>query len=230
MKTVSTCALAFIGFMASAPAFADDLEFSLVSAISTGINGPSCSADSVHLINAGTDVSLIFDSMNVTLPAGGPDRSLIATGNCRVTVKMNIPKGTYLTQATSTITGGVEKNKGAISSLYSSMFLMRTANATTPLLTAVGPYGLTLFAKKDYGAREIVSEALVSLTDTRTYGARDQKTMCNWTKSNAVSIAMLLQIGVTGVRSNPNTQTAIISIDSSDTNFRVGMSTGKCSN
>lgn len=218
---------AILTFISSGTAFSQELSFQLVSA---GGSGPhvSCSKDSIQMINAGTNLSLLYDTMKIDMPANGANHNLNEKATCTVALTMTIPKNYYLTQSSMVLTGGLEKSKGGDASITSAMYLTRDAWSTEPALPGAGVFGLILKASQDFAKRLPISEPLLELSDSKQYSAHQQKVMCGWTKSKDATIGVLLQIHMTGSRGNQS-QTTILSADGTDANFNLGMKTGKCS-
>lgn len=222
-------AIATAGFLLTAPpAFAQELGFQIVSAHSTG-SGLSCDTNSVHMVNAGTNMSLVFDNMNVNLPAGGDNNKLSQSGVCTVALNLTIPKDTYLVQASSQIFGGVEKSVGGSGFIQSAMYMVRKATGNASLFPGLGAHGLMLYSEAVFPASDAISEPLIELSDSQDFTRAQQKAMCRWTKSNSDTVGMIIQLSVNGARKNKN-QTTIINVDGADTNFNVGMPIDKCRN
>ena len=219
--------VAALAFISSGTAFSQELTFQMVSARGAGRN-VSCDKNSVQMISAGTNLSLIYDDMKIEMPGDGENRHLVETGTCTVALTMTIPKNYFLTQSSMQLFGGVEKSKGGLATITSAMYMTRDAWSTTPALPGAGVFGLTLLSSKVFLPRQTVSEPLLELSDSKNYSALQQKTMCGWTKSKPASVGLLIQLHMTGTRAN-RSQTTVLSADGTDANFSVGMKTGKCS-
>lgn len=227
MKHSMISAIATAGFLFTATAaFSEDLNFQMVSARSTG-NGLSCDLNSVQMISAGNNMSLIFDHMNVNLPAGGMNKKLASSGVCTVAIDLTIPEDTYLMQASSQIFGGVEKSAGGSGSIMAAMYMVKKSSGTAPLFASLGAHGLMLYTQAIFPTAGSISEPLIQLNDAKSFTLAQQKAMCRRTKKGSEKVGMLVQLSVDGARKNTN-QTTIINIDGADTNLEVGIPTGKC--
>lgn len=218
---------AFLFFTSSGTAFSQELEYKFITARGSG-RDIACDRNNIQMISAGTNMSLVYNDMRLEMPGDGSNRHLAEAGICNVALNVTIPKGYYFTQSSMQVLGGVEKSKGGIVTMTSAMYLTRDPYSTTAALPGAGVYGLTLLAHKIFYPRDIVSEPLLDLSDTKAYTKAQQKAMCNWTKSNKASVGMLVQLYLTGTRLNQH-QTTIVSVDGVDANFNLGMQMGKCS-
>lgn len=207
-------------------AFSQELNFQMLSAKGVG-DGVSCNPNNVQMVSAGTNMSLTYSEMNADLPGDGPNTHLSESGTCTVALALTIPKGIYLQQASSQVFGGVEKSQGGTAAITSTMYLTHEPYSTRPALRSFGDYGQILFSQKIFSPWDVVSEPLLTLSDSKDFSDKEQKKMCRWTKSKSVTIGMLVQLMVTGTRKTVH-DTTIVNVDGTDANFNIGMSTGRC--
>ena len=76
--------------------FSQELNWSVISANSTGVGVVGCSPDDVHIVSAGANVALIFEKMTANLAGGDKLGQRLERGHCRVQLKMTIPRGYYI--------------------------------------------------------------------------------------------------------------------------------------
>ena len=216
----------FIMGLFSVAATAQELSWSLVSAKSKG-NGVTCSNDTVQLIDAGTNLALVFTEMNADLAGGTKQRKFSEAGQCTVELKMTIPQGYFLTGGTSTIFGGVEKSKGAFGYVQSWAYLWGKAVGAPNGKNGAGLYSLIFGAQRSFPAKEEVSIPLFQLESTKQFKKAEQNILCNATKNSPFDARMIVHVNVGATRQNDR-QSSIVSVDSSDTNFFLGMKTARC--
>ena len=215
-----------LGLGASDLAFAQDIQLRLINVRGMG-NGSKCSMDSVHTLFAGESGSVLFDKFGVDLPAGAAPRQNYAVSVCEVNLGFVLPRGTYLKSANAQVTAGAIKDRGAAGYMDASYHLLRQANSLAPALSGLGPLGRILHMSRVFYTRDAVHEPLFDMTDMKVFGRHHVQQMCQWTRSRPVSLALQTRLTVAATRQNAR-QSAILQVDSSDTQLTLGMMTGQC--
>ncbi|MCX6119096.1 MAG: hypothetical protein NT027_16285 [Proteobacteria bacterium] len=212
-------------FSASA-AFAQELDWKIVKTRSVG-KGVSCDPNSMQIIQAGGDMTLIFNEMRVDLPAGVSPKQKSEWGSCNVGLNLTIPKNYYITSASSSVVGGVEKDKGTHGYIDARTYLVRRLPTILDPVNGGGPFGKILHAQRIFRHNEIINEPLLVISDNKDFKAKHVKQMCDWTKNNDASIGMLVNLSVAGQRMN-SSKTIIVSADNIDSHFDLGLKLDKC--
>lgn len=208
-------------------AFAQELNWKIVKTRSVG-RGVSCDPNSIQLIQAGGDVSLLFNEMRVDLPAGDKTKVKNEWGFCNVGMNLTIPKDYYITSASTQIIGGIEKDKGTHGYIDVTTHLLRRLPTILDPVNGGGPFGKILHAQRHFPINKEISEPLFVLEDSRKFNARDAKNMCDWTKTSSASIGMMINVRVAGHRPKVD-RSMILSADNVDSHFDLGVRIGKCS-
>ncbi len=219
--------LALVTLATSNLALSQELDWKLVKTRSVG-NGLSCDPNSIQLLQAGGDMSLIFDKMRVELPAGTELKKLTEWGTCHIGLNMTIPKNYYITYASSSVIGGVEKSKGTNGYIDASTYFVRRLPTILDPVQAGGPFGRILHSQRIFKLNEEISEPLFVMNSEKTFNKKnDLKNMCEWTKTSPASIGMLVNLTVVGQRTT-NKKSIILSADNMDSHFDLGVKIGKC--
>ena len=211
--------------LASTASYGQELSWSVISAKSTGY-GVSCNKSSVQLVAAGSNMSLLFDNMNADLPGGSKQGVRFEGGVCAVELKMTIPKNYYVTSGSSTILGGAEKSQGTTGYVQSFTYLWGKSPGGNGSPGA-GLYARIFNAERFFKFKDIVSEPFFQIESTRTLSTGERRIMCNATSKGSFDARMVVYVSV-GATRQKDQQSAIIAIDSSDSNFLLGVKTDRC--
>jgi hypothetical protein len=207
-------------------AFSQEITWELVKAQSSG-SGVSCTNDSVQALGAGEDMSLVFDSMNVNLIAGENTKTRVQYGTCYVFLKMTIPQGHSILANSSSLIGGITKDKGAYG--YVDVVATMTRSVATPKhpFRSIIPIGPVLHTHRDLFSSESLNEPLFELSKSKALSTNDKKTLCKLTQTKPAQIGMFVQLSVAGVRTK-GTQTNIIGIDTLDSRLDLALKAEAC--
>jgi len=78
-----------------------------------------------------------------------------------------------------------------------------------------------------YTRQNAVSEPLIQMTDSKEFPMSQKRQFCRLTKAGSNDVRMIVQVGVGAIRADES-KTAIVSIDSGDSSYALGMKMGKC--
>ncbi|MCX6125499.1 MAG: hypothetical protein NTV34_12245 [Proteobacteria bacterium] len=212
--------------LASATSKGQELSWSVMSAKSSGY-GVSCNKSSVQLVAAGSNMSLLFDDMNADLPGGAKQGIRFEGGICTVELKMTIPKNYYVTSGSSTILGGAEKSQGTTGYVQSATYLWGKAPGSGNGSPGAGLYARLFNAERIFKFKDIISEPFFQIESTRTLSTGERRIMCNATSKGSFDARMIVHVSV-GATRQKDQQSAIIAIDTSDSNFLLGLKTDRC--
>lgn len=218
--------LAAAAFAPSNHVVAQELNWKISKVSSVG-SGVSCNQQNVSLTNAGTDVTLIFDTMRAEMFASATPNTKVKWGKCSVGLEMTIPKNYFLLSANTTLLGGVLKDTGTQGYIDASTFLVRKLPTMIDNVTGPGPFGKILQTQKIWRQNESVDEALLALNDSRAFNGNQVRNMCDWTKSAPATVGMIVQLSVNAQRTNAN-KTIMVGVDNIDSHFDLGLKLGKC--
>lgn len=100
------CALAFAGQAIAGPVWGNWVA-----------GGTSCDVNSVHTVDNGSSLSVLFDNFGVNMPQGSKGDGLTARKTCNFRIQLTPPSGFYLARFRQVYSGGLIKSANSSAQL-----------------------------------------------------------------------------------------------------------------
>jgi hypothetical protein len=216
----------FCAFLMAEMVSAAEPNWRFVSARSHG-SGVSCNNQSVQLVEAGSDVSLLFDNLRADLVGGDGKKINAQFGTCITELAVTIPKGHYIVSSSTTLVGGVEKSARAFGYIQFWTYIWGKARDSVEHHSGPGLFSLLNLGSRIFNRSQIISEPLVQIPHSKSLPKHEQRILCNATKTSSFDAKIVMYINVGGFR-DKNSETAIVAVDSLDSSVLLGVKTERC--
>lgn len=209
-------------------AFAGEVQWKFVGASSIG-NGIQCSKSSTEYSSAGNDLSLLLPQMNISMPAGAKPNIKSQWGTCFILFKVTVPQGETIVTTSSTLIGGILKDKGVQG--YIDAVTMLTQQKTWQTNPYVGfvpfAFGSAIHLQRNMNSFEQINEPLFEMTKSQNLSPAAKKQLCKLTLARPAELGLYIRLSVAATRRSTSTS-AIIKIDSMDQHFDLSMRSEAC--
>ncbi|MEY4632515.1 MAG: hypothetical protein RIQ81_2635 [Pseudomonadota bacterium] len=208
-------------------ALANGIQWHLISAKGQGSLAAACRVENISSTSSGDNASLVLTGFDIDLSKFGKRHGAHASGYCDINMAMVIPQNHYMSSMSSALLGGVVKDKGAMTFIEANWYMTRLPQSWEPALLASGPFGMVMRAFRIFPHRDNVNEPLVTLDAQRNFSKVQQRQMCQWTRTRAVTVGYRTRLSIVATRSRIE-QVNIAQVDGIDNNVSLSAVTSNC--
>jgi hypothetical protein len=182
--------------------------------------------NNVQLVDAGSQLSIIFTTFGINLPRVNNSISgvLAYNSSCNLEIPVVVPQGTYVKSLTQTVVGGIIKEKGTSGGVAANAYLFQNAVPVNQVtLVELDP-------------RAVQLSGLFSQTKTREFAPESKATQCALTARGPATTTFKYQLLSFGARRpsfDPATMRPILpaflfNLDAADFTLQLGPELGSC--